>query len=301
MKLRIVASLTGAAVMCAAVAACHPVEPRKAVPVVDYAELAARYNANIRGLDRLWSRSVVELRWKQAERSRLEQGEGHFLMIRPDRLALTVGKLGQTLFWLGCNGQRGWIFDLQSQPSVLYLYDSVQAVQADSLIAALLRAGGPACLLGLVELEPEIARVVTVQEGCWVLEPADVPMRLWIDPVRAVAVQVDLLDEEGRTLATAKLSRHEPVDLSPPAGFRPLLARRIEIVLADGQQRLTLFLSDVSAGLAETRIQDRAFDLEALIRALKPEKIVPVGRQTAEDVSQSSELTPADVPAEPAD
>ncbi|MEO0484265.1 MAG: hypothetical protein AAF138_11650, partial [Planctomycetota bacterium] len=47
-------------------------------PAPDYADLAARYNANASALDRLWSRVTVVLDATDAEGStRRDQGEGH--------------------------------------------------------------------------------------------------------------------------------------------------------------------------------------------------------------------------------
>src|SRR5262249_54442096 len=83
-------------------------------PAPAYADLAARYNANIAGLDRLWSRAVVELNWRDDRgKKRFEQGDGNLITGLPDRVALSIGKLGNTLFWAGGDAQRYWLFDLQ--------------------------------------------------------------------------------------------------------------------------------------------------------------------------------------------
>ncbi|MFT3686154.1 MAG: hypothetical protein QM783_14740 [Phycisphaerales bacterium] len=74
---------------------------------VAYGEAAAKYNANVENLKRLFGFVVVQIEYvdKKGERHK-EQGEGRIQIIQPDHVALSVGKVGETFFWLGSDSQR---------------------------------------------------------------------------------------------------------------------------------------------------------------------------------------------------
>ena len=80
----------------------------------DVRGLLLKHNANLAGLDRLWARSVVEIQWRTADKKeRFEQGDGNVVIVLPSKLALSVGKLGNTLLWAGGDAERYWLFDLK--------------------------------------------------------------------------------------------------------------------------------------------------------------------------------------------
>lgn len=80
-----------------------------------YQEVAERYNERAQHFDRLWARTTVRLRYLDEEgRWQTEQGDdGHLMLVRPDHVALSTGKLGEPFFRLGSNGERFWWFDLR--------------------------------------------------------------------------------------------------------------------------------------------------------------------------------------------
>lgn len=78
--------------------------------VPSYAEVAARYNERAAMLDRVWARCSAAFRFEDQDgKERSEQGEGHLQMVQPDRFALSVGKLGEILLWVGGDRERYWL------------------------------------------------------------------------------------------------------------------------------------------------------------------------------------------------
>ena len=71
-------------------------------PAPDYSEVAIRYNRRVDRLDRFFARANLNVTYfDQDGEKRNEQPEGRLQVIRPDRLALSLGRAGQTLFWFG--------------------------------------------------------------------------------------------------------------------------------------------------------------------------------------------------------
>jgi hypothetical protein len=77
-----------------------------------YRMLANAQNARAARLGKLWARATVSIDYRDSEgRKRWEQGEGHFQVIQPSKLALSVGKLGEVFLWIGCDEERYWLID----------------------------------------------------------------------------------------------------------------------------------------------------------------------------------------------
>jgi hypothetical protein len=86
-----------------------------------YTQLVKRYNDNVRALDRVWTSTEVHVRWENEDgKQRSEHGDGHLIMARPRKVALTVGKLGNTILWAGSNEHGYWLFDTRDEGTVFY-------------------------------------------------------------------------------------------------------------------------------------------------------------------------------------
>ncbi len=139
--------------------ACAPKQPMPvngagslAASLPAYADLAARYNAHIDGLDTLWSRTVITLKYQDKDgKPTSDQVEGHFNFRRPHGLVLTFMKAGQMGGVMGCgtieDGLEGfWWIDLQGEKHALVGgLDRVPAERLDEL-------GIPVHPLDLIEL-----------------------------------------------------------------------------------------------------------------------------------------------------
>ena len=84
---------------------------RSVTPTVS--EIAASWNARVARLDRFWARTVVTMRYLDADGDeKSAQGEGHLQRLDWYNVAVSVGKLGETYFWFGADRDRYWFFDL---------------------------------------------------------------------------------------------------------------------------------------------------------------------------------------------
>ncbi len=249
-----------------------------------YADLIARYNQNLAGVDRLWSRAVVEIEWHDDDGRHFEQGEGNLIALLPDRLALSVGKLGNAILWAGCDANQYWYFDLREGPT-LYVgtHDAATGRAAATAQVASpmpIRPSDLVLLLGLSTLNPNALPPeprVELYNGHFLIEPPDRPVRILIDPATSRPVRIDLLDPTGRSAVIATLSRPERMTVQGRhPGAYPTIPTRYEISLVDGDGRITLFLADASDGRAGARIKDGVFDLTRLQEIFKPARFVPL-------------------------
>lgn len=243
-------------------------------------EVIERYNANAMRIDRLWTRAVVELKWTDDRGKHYEQGDGNLILIKPDRVALSIGKLGNTIMWAGCDGERYWLFDL-NEAKTLYSGLHANAHRRDRATRYPLPVH-PLTLLGLMGITPIPADSPAVLAGAedrgdgdYMVEPRGGGSRLWLDGASARVTRIDLLDAAGQTQATCRLSRWQRVAVRGlPPGALPWVATRLELTMADREGSMTLFLSDPTDGREGDRIKDKAFDLAHLTKVFKPEKTV---------------------------
>lgn len=260
-------------------------DPPPAVPA--YARLVARYNANLDGLDRMWSTAVVEMWWTDDQgKSHYQQGDDcKLMMVLPDRLALAVSKI-QTVFWMGCDAQRYWLFDLRDEPRKGYVgrHDRLDAHAAASKLPLPVHPRQLPWLLGLVKLEPPSANAaappVKTEHGRYVIEPPETGVRLSIDPVSALPVTVALLDPDGAVVVQASLTGSVLVELGNVSrGGWPRIRTRTDVRLPDDAGRITIDLARMTDARAAIHERKRkafktAFDFEELARRLKIAEVI---------------------------
>lgn len=271
-----------------------PVPPAEPLPVMSYREAATRYNRHVAGLERLWARSVVEVRWIEEDGDRRsEQGEGHFVFVPPQRVALSVGKLGKVILWAGSNDERYWLIDNQGD-GVAYVgkHPSVEVVAptGDGEMRGPLpfKPDDVPFLLGLrpLPVDEELANrgdgraVARTDNRAYVVTPPGGRVSLHLEPERMLPIRVDLFDAEGKLAARGELSEHERLDqVGTPVATWPTLATEATLRPADPdrpgrvdpEQRMRLILSGLTT---DTRkIKDRAFDFDTLLRVYEPEEV----------------------------
>ena len=249
----------------------------KLTPPPEYADLVKRYNANIDGASRLWSRGVIEMTWRDGEKKRFEQGDGNLVAIAPDKIALSIGKLGNTLLWAGCDGERYWLFDMNGDKKAMVgRHENVGKPCARPLPAPV-HPRDMVRLLGVTPIDPAKAPpapAVEWHEGKLLIEPPGTGTRLLLDATTALPVRIDLTDDRGRSRVICVLSKHEPMQVEgKDEASGPKVARRFEVTVPGREGGATLFLSDLSDGSDGDRIKDRLFDFDALTKALKPAKV----------------------------
>jgi hypothetical protein len=252
-----------------------------------YAEVAARYNERVEPLQRLWGSAVARLEYRDEQgRLRREQGEGVLQLIQPSRFALDVGKLGETLLWLGCDEQRYWMFELHEA-------DRAQVGLHANLGRPCNRpAGLPAHPLDIIELLgvtpmpvdwPTARPDQPVGETKWSSDGrlliVDTPARrayrrLYLDPETYLPQRAEIYSFPERELVLfATLSEYERVRIR--AGARPLMAGRIIIERPGEETKITLDLGSMTDGsFRADRLISDAFSFEALLSAYRPEEVI---------------------------
>lgn len=268
--------------------------PKRPAELPPRAAIVDAHNARIGAADRLWSRASVRVEGRDAEGSKFgEQGEGHLQVERPDRVAVTVGKLGEVYFALGSNESRYWLIDV-SDSDRRVMVSGDQSLATPEKAAALGLPVHPRdipMLLGLEPLDPSaVAGPAWDEDDRAVLR---VPTRwgsaaLRYDPRSLDLVGSTAFDANGAVLADATLGLHGPVldaNGTLPVGRMP---QRAEI-------RVPGFDGFVRMQLGEPRVRDinaAVFNPDRLARAYR------VGERIDLDAEDSPE--PTDDTAAPA-
>ncbi|MCE7971564.1 MAG: hypothetical protein DYG93_07870 [Leptolyngbya sp. PLA2] len=248
-------------------------------PAPRYADVAVRYNQTADRLDRVWSRITVSVRSPTGKggRETVEQAEGHLLIRRPNDLALSVNKLGETYFYLGSNEGFYWWIDLTDRSrryALVGLHDLATPETS-------LEFGVPVHPRELVELfaitplpMPEAPGVGPAAPPGWTRWSDDGRLlgvilpsrwgtrRMWLDPDTYEAAMVELLGEDGEPIAVSTLSRYDYVPVRGDGRVGPRMAMMIRVDVPDAETTITLRLFEPE----NREVSDRAFDLERLLR-----------------------------------
>lgn len=247
-------------------------------PVPGYAEVASKYNERVRPLERLWATAVVVIRYRDKEGgTRREQGEGHVQVIRPDRLAMSVGKVGETYFWLGGDAERYWWFEREGGKRMwVGRYDAIGAhAEWES---------PPIHPLDLIELLAITPLPDAGGETAWsedgtrvvVTAPARVGRsRAFLDPTTLEPSAIELLDAQGVIVIRAELSDYEGVTVIG-SGLVPRMPGFIAVTIPGREAEVTIRLNDQESG--PKRPKAAAFNFEQIVRSLGPSEVVDVDR-----------------------
>ncbi len=262
----------------------------KPADLPSYAEAAPKYNANTDGLERLFVGGAVVRITFPDERGvqQREQVEGTLQLIRPTRLALNIRKVGQPLFWLGCDDKRYWWFDLtgETKYAVLGRHELFRQEQATKIGLSI----HPLELVRLIGVMPLPTERGTLGATQWSSDRSllgistpltDTPggaggfQRIWVDPATYLPSRIDLLDAQQNLLLTASHEAPASVSLTDrPVG--PQLATRIIVQHLPSGSMLDLSMPDASDG--RKRISDKAFVFEEIAASLKPDKSFDLDR-----------------------
>ena len=275
-------------VLCAVcMSGCKPAQPivpetllpkpiETAGPLPTYSELIERYNETTRPLGRVWAEARVDLVWRNAKGKRKsEHGDGRFMFVNPDKIALEIQEFGKG-FWAGGDGERYWLFDLQEKCVYIGRFENLDGRDTQVLPLPV----NPVDLLyvlGLATIDPAVVPAEPTVErvaGYYLVEPPGLGLRVLLDPVTARPVRVDLLNAEGQSAVKCLLS--EPTELKGDAGDgdgpRPVMASVVEVYVLGEEARMTLKLKSLTT--EGRHIKDVHFDFEILKRVIKPKKTV---------------------------
>lgn len=233
---------------------------------ITLAEVLEMHNARAASLDRLWARASVQVSGR-TEGGRLnEQAEGHLQIDQPDRVALSLGKLGKVQLYLGSDASRYWWMDMvdgDAKSVVLGRHDLVTPRKAE-LLGVPVYPRDLVRLIGITPIERDRVIGELVQEdGRLVLEAglAAGRMRVYFDPASVEPARVEMYDAGGVLQVASDLERYDFVTVVGDATLKPRVAEKITLTLGDGTVvRMSLYA-------AENRpLADAAFDLDRLVR-----------------------------------
>ncbi len=257
--------------------------PKRPIDLPDAATVVQAHNDRIAGLDRLWARTSVRVEGRDAEGSKFsEQGEGHLQVERPDRVAVTVGKLGEVYFALGANETQYWLVDVSDSERRVMLLGAQEAStpeKAESLGLPVHPRDLP-LLMGLLPLGA-VSGPVRDEEGRAVLT---VPSRfgsvaLRFDPRSLELVGSTAFDADGAVVADASLGLHGPVFDAQGVATVGRVPQRLEI-------RVPGFDGFVRVQLGEPQVRPinaTVFSPDRLRRAYRVGEVVDLDRDINPD------------------
>lgn len=269
-------------VFCLVVAGCKtgPIVPDDLNPpaletpvaeLPDYTELVGRYNANAAALERVWARTKVEMRWRDAKnRKRRESGDGRLIFERPLNTAWTVEVLGDPKLWAGSNANGFWVFDLLDGRRAYYGEYGKPLTQPLPLPV---QPEAVPYLLGLMPIDASrrpAAPEVELFNGYFVIEPPGLNLRLMLDPATARPVRIDLTDPAGVSALTCILTGE--VAVTNDADAEVFLPETAELYPQGDESRMTVTFKNATSNA--DKIKRKWFDFEGLAKALKPKVLV---------------------------
>jgi hypothetical protein len=239
----------------------------------DYADVARDYNRTIDFLDRISARANILITYFDEEgNERHEDPEGRLQILRPNKLALSLGKAGQILFWFGCDPEKYWWLDLSEQGKRIAAVGRHE--NFDDATAA--RIGLPIKPLDLIRLIGVVKMDVSVGGATqWSndgrLLGVTTPIgdrgfqRTWVDPKSLRPVTIEIFDRHRDKVLVAEHTGEEQVEITrdvPGArGAHVRVPSRVEITHLETQTKARLTMTGVRDG----PITEKAFDLTVLL------------------------------------
>ena len=252
-----------------------------------YTQTAARFNARVERLDKVWASTVVTIRTpKESGGTRIDQAEGYLQIEQPDKTSLSIMKLGETYFYLGSDDVGYWWLDLSDRERKVALY-GLHAEATPAIVAELGLPVHPQELLDLFGLTrlPERTdgenKTSTVAPGSteWdeergmirVVLPAKWGTRaLWLDPVTMAPQRAELRDARGRPRAICEMARYTSVPVRGDGRVPPKIASQYRVEFPASEARATIELY----GTMNKPISPRAFDFENLVESYGVDEVI---------------------------
>jgi len=268
------------------------VDVSKLPPPPSTKELAQRHNERIAPLDTLWARVSVRAKGRYDDGTGYEeQGEGHLQIVQPDRVSLSIGKLGETYFVFGASSQSYWSINLSDSDRKVMLVGEMSKVTRIKANALGLPVH-PAEIIALSGLAP----INLAQAGGtrWRDDGKVIGLRipgqwgsimLWFDPRTELVVQAQAFDVDNTLIATADLSRYK--DASVPSGSPVQVPGKIEITTPNDDGFVRIELSEPQ----RRDIRPVVFEPDRLKRAYRIDEVIDLD-QELDDESSEQDLTP---------
>ncbi|MCE2966256.1 MAG: hypothetical protein ACK5XK_13140 [Phycisphaerales bacterium] len=288
------------------------VSPARAAP--DVATMIERYNRNAERLSRVFiAAGDVRIRLVGSDGAeRTEQAEFSMQMVAPSNLAIFIRKLSQTLFVLGCNQERYWWVDVSGDEKFVAtgLNSLAWRVKRGPTVGLRIRPTDIVRLIGAVPIAADGSGTADSPQARWSSDGKNAILtiphratddqlsgdgagdsegvafeRITMDATTGWPSRVELLDRAGVVIVESELSAHGPVDIRASGAERPRLAQSVFIRHVPSGSELRLGFSEMSdgdEGGGRSRISPRAFDLEAVRKTMRAERVIDLDAPTRE-------------------
>ncbi len=248
-------------------------------PVPSYAEIYEKYNARAGKVSKLWARAIVEMEYFDEEKQakKFEQGEGHLLLLKPDWVALSMGKQGYTFLWAGRNPTEYWLFVLGDDKRAYRGRVALIGKPGTKSLGLPISLDQMMLLSGLEEMPEQpgdTSAAVAWEKGLLRVELPGKGVDMLIDPETWLAREIRVYQgPKVRVMST--LSRPDTVTINnqPPGAF-PTVQTNVKITYPGKGDTLTLFLSGLTDGEEDEKIKAAVFDFQTLVKLLKPGRVV---------------------------
>jgi len=252
-------------------------------PAPEYAEAAARYNVRIESLGRFRAQVTMQFRYTDRKgNERIEQPEGTIQIVRPDHLALSLGKLGQVKFWLGSDAERYWWLDMMDEP-VAYVgrHGSFSdraakrlgvSIPPRSLIRVLCLTPIDERAWGATQWSADGERLGITTMLADEAEDGRGRQRVWVDPATYRPIKIELFDAGGSAVVVAHMEGDERVEVAAGTtrGGAPWIPKSITIHSKGTDASIRLSLSSAR----NEGVNDKAFNFDEVVATYGVEEIV---------------------------
>lgn len=247
-------------------------------PAPSYREAAAAYNERVEALERFRAQATVQFRYVDREgKERIEQPEGTIQIVRPDRLALSLGKLGQIKFWLGCDETRYWWLDMMDEPVAFSGRHAAFTDRAAQRLGISLPPRSLIRVLCLTPIDPDVWGATQWSNdgerlGITTLIDGGGRQRVWVDPANYRPIKIELFDASGKPSVIAHCEGDERVEVAAGStrGGAPWIPKSVSIyaVGTDATIRVSL------GGAKNDGVNDKAFAFEEIVGTYGVERVV---------------------------
>lgn len=278
--------------------ASAPKPKTKAAP--PFGDVARAYNARVAPLDRVFAWTNLKLTYfDEKGEKRTEDPEGTLQIVRPDKLSLTLGKAGTTLFRLGSDPDRYWWIDLtdKDKPIAAVGKHSKFSDQTARRIGLAIQPLDLIRLLGVVPINVSSKGATQWSEdGKQVGVTSAIGergfQRVLLDPESLTPQEIELFSKDRQLIARAVHEGVEYVEVTRKdvpqlmGAERARMPSRVFITHFESGTEVRITLTGVKDG----KIIDAAFNLDEILRRNNVERVIDLDR----DASKAQREMPDD-------
>lgn len=172
----------------------------------------------VAALREFWARIDGELNWIDSDgRKRSRLGEGHVTWRLPHHFALTLGKLGEVMMWVGADDERFWVIQKVPEQTRAFVcrIENMDSPKTEKLELSV-HPTEVLDLLGLGELPHELIATPRIADGgetyIFLTAGNRYTRRVYVNASRWLPTRVDLLDATTKVIAiSSRLGMYAPV------------------------------------------------------------------------------------------